>query len=499
MTLACYVNCYSPEESYDCDVSQTQTQTQGRNESHRRICKRRRELNHRFSASTTSPLGMTLTTGATALYALIAHFENEGEHIREFAKHRPPMFVFPRFSLCNLHAKGVPLTAVNRTLFQLGFGVLETSCVTEIDSNPFHTLLPSIRALIYDLSSVGLKAARAAGREWSKSYQYQSYKYHDSFDECELFRVSAVRVRGRWAIHAGITNHKPSDYKEHGRREKLTEFLRLDGAGGIESIHMILQEKTRTTNRTRTDVERIRWIRNSTTLLEFGGGTQGTSLFDVNAIPANNPAIRAALSIRSHQRQQAHAYTRYSQICKLMFPVTISLIPISIFTDISPKYTFLFHVFKDLLNSLPLAIKGIELIWFGRGTRPEATRTWFYGGVAEEDLALAETWHAFCNANYGVVYLGYIFIIFSIFMTILGVCLEMMCMEYFKRRRVAKARMRREKTKQQQRQVWTEVEEKCANCGCIKEPVIEDETLLYETHSVGDPDVFTLDILDPYF
>jgi len=108
----------------------------------------------------------------------------------------------------------------------------------------------------------------------------------------------------------------------------------------------------------------------------------------------------------------------------------VSLIPISIFTDISPKYTFLYHILKDLLNSLLLAIKGLELICSGKGTMPEATRTWFYGG--------AETWHVFCNANEDVVYLGYILILFSIFMAIAGIGLEMICMKYFKKKRAAK-------------------------------------------------------------
>jgi len=449
----------------DCTIPQSRPS----NENYTRICLPAMEVNRTFAISTTSPIATSLNFRPWASYGLLqllAHFESEAHRIRALARQRPPKYETPRTYVCNINininivGKDTPYDKVNRTLSEVGFGILSRAkpCATEIDTDRQHTPVAAITAFLREVKAVGLEAAYAAGLNWSAVHLYQSYTYKDTFDVCHLTRLSAVRVDGKWAIHTAITNHKHSSYKQPGRRENLIEFLHLGLSGNVEALPMVLQERINGTDRAG------RWILNASTLLEIRGDVHGTSLFDERSIPAENSAVLAAIHMRAHQRQQAHAYTRYSQISIFLLPIITSLIPVSMFTDLNSPIVYLYTVSKDIVSAIPLIIKGAELILFGRGIKPQATRTRFYGGLTETDLAVAETWFAVCNANQRVVLIGQALIIAAVLITVAGIAIERSCMRLAQSRR-AMAIAHRITGKDSH--MWRVAEIACEDCGCF--------------------------------
>jgi len=446
------------KKTSDCRIPQARPN----HERYTRICLSSRDVNRTFGISTSSPIATSLNLRPWASYAILqilAHFESEGRRIRSLAQQHRPKYEFPRTYACNIVSKDTPHATVNRTLSEVGFGVLGSKpCATEIDTDRQHTPVAAINTYLRELKAIGVEAAHAAGLNWTRAHLYQTYIYKDTFDVCHLTRLAAVRVDGKWAIHAAITNHKQSSYKEPGRRENLIEYLHLGASGTLEPLPMVLQERLNGNN------EAGRFIRNASTLLEVRGGVQGTSLFDDRSIPADNSAILSAIRLRKHQRQQAHAYTLPSQISILFLPIITSLIPASMFVDLTSPLIYLYAVMKDILSAIPPIIKGVELILFGRGIKPQATRTRVYGGLTETDIAVAETWFAVCNANQRVVLIGQALIIAAVVLSTTGIVLNRIFMRLAQSKKAMRIANR---ITGKDSHMWVVAETACEECGCF--------------------------------
>lgn len=443
-------------------------QTMPTNEIYTRICLPREELNRTYALSTESPIANALSMnpmGQLTILQLIAHFMHVAERIERLSKERLPRFVIPAISMCNLHHSNAPITKVNQTVSELGFGLLGHPCVTEVQIKREDTPNIAIHDLVSELIRVGVQVAQATGRAWKQAYAYQTYKYRDSFDKCDLVRVTGIRANGKWGVDASITNYPREIFKERGR-EIISEVLQLNDFGGISSARMVLPSLSKNGS----------WIENATTLLQLRNNVRGVSLYDEQSVAADNPAVLAALALRKEFRQQAHSHTRWSQTSIMTIPVLTCLVPVAYFTDLSSPLSFWYSVSKNIVSGIPLLIKGVELIMFVRGSKflPEATITWFYG--EEHGVAVAETWFASCEVQNWIWLRGVIFIVFCSVVFACSVIIEFVTMRIGLQKKEARNKELLEKLRKENKQAWCTAV--CPKCGCAslveKEPGMDD-------------------------
>ncbi len=399
---------------YECEVPQTRPA----NESYTRLCLPASEVNRTFGFSGDAPIARGLSAqpwGTYGLLQILAHFEAEGARVRALARRKRELFVRYVHEACNVHVDEAEVGVVNRFLSELGLGLLRTRCVTELVTERARTPVAAMRMFVRELGSVGVAASG-----WDRAYTYQTYRYADATDRCEVIRVSAVRSGGQWAVHAGVTSRPVAAF---GARMQVVELVRMGTDGNLIAVPLTLRNESDGA-----------WGA-ATTLKEVRGGVHGTSLFDEREVVARNPAVVAAMRMRAHQRQQVVSYTSPALLAVIAIPILSSLVPVAYFTDLSTPATLAYTVVKDVVNAAPMIIKGAELILFGTGYVPQATRTWVWGGAASGDVAVAETWFAMCRANAHVIWTGRVLVVVAVLITACSIGMELWVIRVVKVRR----------------------------------------------------------------
>jgi len=114
--------------------------------------------------------------------------------------------------------------------------------------------------------------------------------------------------------------------------------------------------------------------------------------------------------------------------------LAMNLIPVALVADVSRTTAVFLAVLSDVLTSLPMAIKGVELLAIsGNRFLSVATRV---GDVRSENGSVAaEMWMVSCGTYDQVRPIGIAFLVVSISFMFLGIALEFLCRWYVNRNR----------------------------------------------------------------
>lgn len=374
------------------------------------------EANHTYSASVTSPIGRTLTTSrpaCAALAVLTRHFEAEAARVYALATSPRPLFIEEREQACNLVDDVSQIASVNTVTSSYGWGVLGAACTTELATDLSAEIVSAMRVYIAELHRLRRRVASSAGLHWAQPRTFMEFKYKGDLESCSLLHFTAFRRFGAWGVNTGITNAGLNVFKEEWRRHYVVEVLRsVKSSNGVLAIAPMLFDLPRLPPASGRENA-------STTLRSTFGGVPATSLFRSIMIAAKNPAVVVAINVAHDTKAVVQDATTKSNMAILLLPLALAVVPIALFADVSAPVTAAYAAVTDVASALPLAIKGIELIQFGKA-QTVATRTWIYGGSSPDGLAAAETWHATCAANGKVIVQGQVFLGLAVLLAVVG-------------------------------------------------------------------------------
>lgn len=268
-------------------------------------------------------------------------------------------------------------------------------------------------------AQAGKSAVDRMVRGWPAVVGDLSAGYLDNVYQCTVRSVVGVRVRGRWGVHAKLTNDVVDVPLAEGSRQYLHELLSADGRGQIRAL---------TVNAWR---EGGAGMENATTTLSLGGGRPPASEFLMTEAEGT-PALQSVLGAHRKQRSLAQETVFSSNVAILVLPMVMTLVPISSIDYVEMPLVVLYAIFTDVFSTLPLLVKGLELL-----ALPDdgGCESWVHG-VEETDplgTVIVETWCAGCKARTAFRAYGKAFVASALFFMILGVT-----MEWVVRRRVVK-------------------------------------------------------------
>lgn len=173
----------------------------------------------------------------------------------------------------------------------------------------------------------------------------------------------------------------------------------------------------------------------ASTLLVFHHGPAKPDFFK-NTFLEDNVAVIRALDKSRHYSEQVSDALSPSSISILVLPLFLNTLPIALFADVSARTMLMYAILSDVLTTIPLFIKGVELITIGSRSRIAAiTRisSGFNGTLA--DVAAAEVYVASCRSKQSVLPKGIGFVGISLAFLILGLAAEVLAREYVAYRR----------------------------------------------------------------
>ncbi len=114
------------------------------------------------------------------------------------------------------------------------------------------------------------------------------------------------------------------------------------------------------------------------------------------------PGLKNALQILKQNQiagELVESSESASNMAILLLPVTLALVPLGLFQDVSLSIALAYTLATDIFSVLPVAIKGMELL-SGDKLRYNVL-SYVYGGPGKELFTVAETWAAVCKTDAG--------------------------------------------------------------------------------------------------
>ncbi len=236
------------------------------------------------------------------------------------------------------------------------------------------------------------------------------YKYENRHRSCSLATATGYRISGRWVTWRAFTNHHVNEQMGPKQRVLPSEGLYPDGKDTIRAQPVTIPVCSRTTARCMTPV------------LSKWDGKYTWSDFR-NAKVQENPAMVAALENGEHEMQLALNSSTASNTAILLLPTLLAAVPLALFADVSGPIAIAYAIVTDVVSVLPLLIKGIEMIVFGRKER-YAAQAMVYGAMNKRDIGLTEFWVAKCRIHSLVSRNGAILVSVAVVCMLLGITLE---------------------------------------------------------------------------
>lgn len=256
-----------------------------------------------------------------------------------------------------------------------------------------------------------------------------NFSYSTRAARCTISPVCMFRVGPIWHQGLGIYNIGLDDYVKDGFRLSIHEHFRVvDGKLG-DNLHLRLPVYDDAT------IERV-YIDNSTTLIQRWNRNPPSSCF--RTIPVeDNPAMIDALSLVDQSAQQAEDAVTNSNLAILLLPLSLNLIPIAFFADVSTISLLLYTLLSDVLTVTPLAIKGLELVLIrSKRYRSVVSRVLspITGNRTFSIAAGGEIWGAECRVRERVGRTGIILLVTAAAFLLIGISAEILSRAYLKRR-----------------------------------------------------------------
>lgn len=276
------------------------------------------------------------------------------------------------------------------------------------------------------VNGVAREVGSKLGGVWDgdKTSRGWEFKHVTRTQSCSNDYVGFVRRGGVWFVAERVTNDHKDVTLGTNARLFAHEYVRVVEGGKVDSLEMVLKRKNGT-----------EWLKGSTAVSERTGAVTGSEFVEV--FQPNNLAVLEALKRGSHQTQQASDATTPSNIAILALPLAMNLVPVALIADVNSLGMLVYTLLTDVLTTIPLAIKGVEVISIGASSNI-AVVTRITGGNLWSDAdrdkdKAAETWVAECRANGNLTLIGVILLTVAIVFMIGGIAAEILAKRFVKR------------------------------------------------------------------
>ncbi len=333
---------------------------------------------------------------------------------------------------------------------RLGLREPKSQCFTQVDFNTTksRSIMQRMRKLNEVSRLVGERVAESARKKgnlasfferqigcWKSVVAPISTNSTTNALQCSVMRTAGFRRAGSRKFYLGIsvTNAPIGEPRREKQRHHLAEIWTYDEKSDIIRAIPI-------PSFIRGDVNGLR--NDTTTALYTWGGAAKMSYF-MNIPAQHDPAMRRINEATSHLQDSIHDGITASNIAILTFPALLALIPISSFEfpalEDKLNRVLLYSAATDLVATLPLFIKGVELLVLAtrRHTRCKA---WTMG-VEGDGVAVIEMWCADCVHHLFFQKCGTVFIVIALVFMVLGIVLETLTFLWVRRKRWHKKRV----------------------------------------------------------
>lgn len=233
---------------------------------------------------------------------------------------------------------------------------------------------------------------------------------------CTVDNIFAYHVKGVWYLRAIVTNAPISESKTDYQRQFMQEFIPRNGTTSLRMVFPNI--KTGQLEQATTIVERWR----ST------GYTIERESFD-------DPLSPLALVYQQNlvAVDLASDAITISNVAILALPMAMNLIPLAFLADAHAFGMFIYILVTDVFSTIPIFIKGVELIRSSQPTKNEAFA--FFAG--DTDMGCMQSWVVQCKGEGKFRNVGIVFVVVSLSATVVGVALELWAKRYMYWKRAA--------------------------------------------------------------
>ncbi len=315
-----------------------------------------------------------------------------------------------------------------------GLPKVDTECATEREVKPSKNYTTSLKDALPKwarwLNKSSPQIAKKAGQNWGqKAAGVARFWYPDRENQnCTLWHTMGVRSGGNWYVQARVTADSSSTDNTAGSDNNyIIEHIR---AASKTSYGAPLLMKRLPTNDDASNFSA------STTAFETWSRPAPDSV-GVNADISRNVAFRAALSEGDNWHQQAQDAEQVSNTAILLLPLAMNLVPVALIADVNTFGMLLYTALTDVLTTVPLCIKGVELINISK-LYFTATSAQITGDLEKvQEMAVAEAWVAKCRLKEHESHFrrGVIFVALSLTLMLFGVACEFVARWYVKEKK----------------------------------------------------------------
>ncbi len=330
-----------------------------------------------------------------AIIALFSHFESTGA-------------AFPRSRSCTKSWRKLPISKEIRARFPYAESTT-SGCQTHLFSTIMgERVWRAMNEIREGLNNSAQSIIERTNIGWKRVYPSTT---HNPFSEenCDVRFIGAVRSQGRWMLWIRISSI-PIQSGPAPNGSSMSEFVLPFGASQ------------------QTPIQRIdgSLMKNATTTMLQG------RIVSACCIERKHRHL-----IVKHKKWQVYAAQsiRASNVATLVLPLLLCLLPTTLFIDGGTKVGVAYSLTTKVLNVLPLAFKGAELIHLAKNP-PVSLRSSGFGLNRERGFGIATTLAIRCEVDSKLVPIGISFIVVSVIAMMFGLFLD----SRTRRRRVRRER-----------------------------------------------------------
>ncbi|CAN8065485.1 unnamed protein product [Agarophyton chilense] len=299
-----------------------------------------------------------------------------------------------------------------------------STCVTNVfpeeqEERAWYDVISAFRS---KLNASARLINQQAGAEYPNPDTVYNFPFVTSTETCLINAIGAYRLDDAWYVNVAITNELKSKHLEDHGRLYLIEYM---GSNGTHA-NMTLREPS----------NGYQMHSDASTLHVNDSGSGSPNFFKPTPFTENIALIRALDKVQLYW-QQAHDATSLSSIFILFLPLFLNILPIAMFADVTRLSMLFYSLLSDILTTVPLAIKGVELIHIGSTTTVGVVirMTSFHNGTRPTEAG-AEVFLASCQTKAGVYNAGIAFLVIAIAFMVVGLILEVVVRQLVAQRRM---------------------------------------------------------------
>lgn len=242
---------------------------------------------------------------------------------------------------------------------------------------------------------------------------------------CTVHHTLGVRVKDLWYVLARITAKAEGANADKGKNTFLTAHVRAESETKMGAPLPMLGS----TNDNGTDFVA------TTNLLEIWSRPAPDAIGQ-SADVTQKLAFKSALGKGENENQQGNDAVTVSNVAILFLPLVMNLVPVAAIADVNTLGMLMYTALTDVLTTVPLCIKGIELMTISeRNFRSVSAQVTGKSGLNE--TAVIELWAVSCRLQRSGYFrrIGFMFVVVSITLMLFGVVCEFVARWVVKRRK----------------------------------------------------------------